>query len=244
MHGTWLARAEGRYRLCFPTNECLAFHPRQAKMNSYRKSPASTKSVHKMRTGKRTRFTPQLERLEERETPAVINWSGGAGTTNWTDPANWVGDVIPSAIDDAVIDVPGTITIAIPSGSSAAAQSLMCQENLSIQSSASLTITSSGTTSIIAGSFDSNGGSLTVVGVGNAFIASGTATINGSSFSALSGASISILGATSYAGRTMPDRRLTLPQSRRARAVRGLRSGRRERSAPGTARGGPRDRRA
>jgi hypothetical protein len=48
---------------------------------------------------------PVPERLELRLAPAVIPWDGGpAGTgTNWNDPANWAGDALPGANDDAQI---------------------------------------------------------------------------------------------------------------------------------------------
>jgi RHS repeat-associated protein len=46
-----------------------------------------------------------LESLEDRLAPAVINWDGGPGGTgtNWNDPVNWVGDVLPGVADDIVI---------------------------------------------------------------------------------------------------------------------------------------------
>lgn len=33
---------------------------------------------------------------------ALIGWDGGAGTTAWNDQANWVGDVVPGAADNAM----------------------------------------------------------------------------------------------------------------------------------------------
>jgi hypothetical protein len=46
-----------------------------------------------------------LEQLEDRTVPAMIVWDGGptGQGTNWLDPANWVGDVLPGPNDDAVI---------------------------------------------------------------------------------------------------------------------------------------------
>ena len=35
-------------------------------------------------------------------------WDGGGATNNWSDPANWSGDVVPTANDDVVFD--GTST--------------------------------------------------------------------------------------------------------------------------------------
>ncbi|MFO0875988.1 MAG: RHS repeat-associated core domain-containing protein [Gemmataceae bacterium] len=42
-------------------------------------------------------------RLEERLAPAVVEWDGGAGTTDWADAANWTGDTLPGPGDDVVI---------------------------------------------------------------------------------------------------------------------------------------------
>lgn len=48
-----------------------------------------------------------LELLENRLAPAVVLWDGGPGTTgtNWNDPVNWAGDVLPGATDDAEIGI-------------------------------------------------------------------------------------------------------------------------------------------
>ena len=65
-----------------------------------------------------------LERLEVRLLPAVILWDGGpaATNTNWNDPVNWTGDVLPGASDDAQIgsDFAGvTVSSSSPSRSEA-----------------------------------------------------------------------------------------------------------------------------
>ncbi len=55
----------------------------------------------------RTRHIEYLfERLEDRQLLATITWDGGpAGTgTDWADPVNWVGDIAPGALDDALIN--------------------------------------------------------------------------------------------------------------------------------------------
>lgn len=46
-----------------------------------------------------------VERLEDRVHLAVIVWDGGPDGlgTNFNDPVNWIGDVLPGAADDAVI---------------------------------------------------------------------------------------------------------------------------------------------
>src|SRR5580693_9378566 len=45
----------------------------------------------------------------------TVTWTGGAGTTNWTDAANWSTDALPGAGDDVVINVATATTIHIAS---------------------------------------------------------------------------------------------------------------------------------
>ena len=58
-----------------------------------------------VRPRKRSRLLLDFDRLEDRLSPAVIAWDGGpSGTgTDWHVAANWVGDVLPAAADDAQI---------------------------------------------------------------------------------------------------------------------------------------------
>ena len=56
---------------------------------------------------------------------AVKVWDGGAGTTDWTDGANWSPDGVPTSADDVTIDVPGSLTVTISSGSQSAMYSVV-----------------------------------------------------------------------------------------------------------------------
>lgn len=47
--------------------------------------------------------TLAAEALEKRVLLATVTWDGGAGSSNWLQPENWTGDVVPSAADDVVI---------------------------------------------------------------------------------------------------------------------------------------------
>jgi hypothetical protein len=61
----------------------------------------------------RPAFRPRFETLEDRWMPANITWMGGADT-NWSNPANWVGGVVPGAQDTAIFDnTSGTHNIAV-----------------------------------------------------------------------------------------------------------------------------------
>ena len=42
-------------------------------------------------------------RLEDRLTPTMISWDGGAGTMNWADANNWITNTLPGPGDDVVI---------------------------------------------------------------------------------------------------------------------------------------------
>lgn len=41
-----------------------------------------------------------------------VRWDGGAGTSYWSDAANWTGDAVPTATDDVVIGVGNTVLVA------------------------------------------------------------------------------------------------------------------------------------
>src|SRR5579875_2450865 len=64
---------------------------------------------------KRTYLPLRIERLEERLAPTVDTWTGGAGTLNWTDAANWSTGAAPISTDDVQINTPvsGPITVNI-----------------------------------------------------------------------------------------------------------------------------------
>lgn len=47
-----------------------------------------------------------FEQLECRRLLATVQWDGGGNGTAWSDPLNWVGDSLPTAADDAIINVP------------------------------------------------------------------------------------------------------------------------------------------
>ena len=54
------------------------------------------------------------------ERPGLVEWDGDAGTSAWSDPANWVGDVAPAAGGHACIAVPGA-TVAADAGTASLA---------------------------------------------------------------------------------------------------------------------------
>src|SRR5262245_10608881 len=71
------------------------------KMSRHVKQPSRIGGV----TRGRRRHRPGIERLEDRLAPATIVWDGGfnGNGSDWGAPQNWVGDVLPDLLDDAVI---------------------------------------------------------------------------------------------------------------------------------------------
>jgi hypothetical protein len=59
---------------------------------------------------------------------ALITWDGGGDGTTWQDPANWDGDVVPTEIDDVVIDDPADPVITV--SGSLTVRSLNCEEDI------------------------------------------------------------------------------------------------------------------
>ena len=45
-----------------------------------------------------------VERLENRWLLSTVTWNGGGNGTNWSDPLNWDGNILPGAADDVTIN--------------------------------------------------------------------------------------------------------------------------------------------
>jgi hypothetical protein len=126
--------------------------------------------------------------------PATVTWDGDAGDFIWHNPANWSGDAVPRADDDAVIDVPGEVTIV--SGMNVSIQSLSCQNNLSLTGG---TFGVTAGSSVIEGNFSTEGGpTLSATGPDTTFVCNAGVDANGASFEASNGASLSLPNLVSY----------------------------------------------
>src|SRR5262245_44643795 len=92
-------------------------------MTKSSKKSQSVKSQRMLRAKARGNKSLHLERLENRTLLATVAWDGGpTGTgTNWHQPTNWAGDMLPSTEDeveigldfaDTTITVSQSVTIA------------------------------------------------------------------------------------------------------------------------------------
>jgi hypothetical protein len=143
------------------------------------KRAMSSSRINKARTVVR----PFVELLEDRRTPTV-SWTGGAGTLNWNDAANWSGKSVPGTTDDVIIQaaVSGPIQIShantvhsltdtsanllLTGGSLSLAGASTIGQNLTMQNGR---FVASGNVTI-SGALTESGGELT---------GSGTVTVNG-----------------------------------------------------------------
>jgi Ca2+-binding RTX toxin-like protein len=98
----------------------------------------------------------ELEALEDRTTPAIVTWDGGAGTFDWNDAANWDNNALPTSVDDVIIpDLTGSPVIFV-SGSTVDVLSVTAQEKVSLNGGSTQFRVSGN--SLFAAGFNMNGG--------------------------------------------------------------------------------------
>jgi hypothetical protein len=98
-----------------------------------------------------------LEQLEPRQLLTSIMWDGGGDGTTLTQPANWVGDVLPGAADDAAIGAGPTVGM---SSGALSVHSLTCAAPLSIAGGTLTLAAASG----ISAAFAMSGGTINGAG--------------------------------------------------------------------------------
>jgi hypothetical protein len=143
-----------------------------------------------------------FEPLEDRRLLALVTWDGGGGDDRWENAANWTGDAVPGATDDAQIDVTGSLRTIVIDTTSVTVRSLNSQENLQVKGTGNFSIDSQaalGTTSIIAGGLLlAPSRSLTVAGSGTNVQFVGVSNIDGGSLLVSAGGSLDLPGVASY----------------------------------------------
>src|SRR4051812_28471258 len=81
--------------------------------------PKASKGRRKHRHERRKLRRPprlHLELLEDRVVPATVSWTNPAGGA-WNAGTNWSTGVVPTAVDDVVIDVPSaSVTVTHSTG--------------------------------------------------------------------------------------------------------------------------------
>jgi len=119
----------------------------------------------------------------------TIFWANASGG-NWSNPANWTGGVVPSAIETAAITIPGTYTVTLDVGDTVAGLQLGASSGTQTLLAASKTLHVSGTTQVnpngllwlkastLSGGTLSDGGKVFVEG--GTTITTGIATSSGS----------------------------------------------------------------
>lgn len=107
----------------------------------------------------------------------TIVWANAAGG-NWSNPANWSGGVVPSAIETAAITLPGTYTVTLDVGDTIGGLQLGASSGTQTLLAASRTLHVSGTTQVNAnGVLDWRASTL----AGGTLTNAGTVQVNGSS---------------------------------------------------------------
>ncbi len=142
---------------------------------------------------RRRRLRLALDALEPRTLLSNIAWTGAADGKTWTLAGNWSGDAVPGSKDDVTINLGGSPTIQITSGTQSV-HSLMSTDPLSI-SGGSLSVAAGST---LSGGLSMTGGSLTSTGSRTTLTVTGATTISGASLYAQSGSTLSLPNLTSF----------------------------------------------
>lgn len=109
---------------------------------------------------------------------AAVSWDGGAGTSNWSDGANWSNDLVPGVSDDVVIASAVTVNIA----ASTTVQSL------------TLGVSGGGTASVLNFNYDAIGTAMPLTTTGNLTVYSGASITHTAGTSAVVGTVNLIVG--------------------------------------------------
>src|SRR4051794_39085601 len=156
-------------------------------------SKESTARARQIRRESHRRHHAAMETLEQRLLLAQVTWTGGGDARNWTDVNNWSGHAVPGPADDVTINLAGSPTIQIASGTQSV-HSVSSSDPLTI-SGGSLSVAAS---SSLSGGLTMTGGSITATGSGTSLSVTGTTTVTTGSLFAQNGATVSLPQLSSY----------------------------------------------
>jgi Ca2+-binding RTX toxin-like protein len=126
---------------------------------------------------------------------AKVKWISKTDS-NWNDPKNWQGGVVPGPDDDVAIDIPrANPVITIPND--VTVKSISSEENIVVKGSLTVTVDES---KINGNLTVSPGASLTVKNFGTYLLATGTTVINKANLFAENGGLLSLPTVSSYTG--------------------------------------------
>lgn len=98
-------------------------------LNSLRFLRPTAVSDHRRRSRSRGQMALQSHELETRMLLAAVSWDGG-GDYQWSNAANWSGDVLPGAADDVTIDFGTNDFTVVLAGASTSIDSLNAQSRI------------------------------------------------------------------------------------------------------------------
>jgi hypothetical protein len=125
---------------------------------------------------------------------AVINWSGADDGTNFNNPTNWIGNVVPGPFDDAVITSGAGSGIVVTS--SVTVLSIQCSKAFSVSNGVFAVTAGS---SQISGAFTlASGMALQAGGAGTSFTASGPVSADDANFYVSDGAVVALPNLANY----------------------------------------------
>lgn len=127
----------------------------------------------------------------------TVVWTGAGDGTNWNQAANWTGNVVPGPADNAVIDVPASTPSIFISGGTISLRSLQNREGL-VLAGGSLVVTG-GVSSVEGPVFLAPGSTVAARGATTTLTLSGAVAADGARFTVSAGASVEVMGLSSYA---------------------------------------------
>ena len=126
---------------------------------------------------------------------ATITWNGLGDGSSFNNPANWIGNAVPGASDNAVI-TSGAGTGVIVTATTTVL-SVQCSKAFTVSSGVVFTVTAG--SSQITGAFSLAGGNLAASGAGTTFTANGSASVDDDNFIVSAGAVVTLPNLFNYA---------------------------------------------